>query len=423
MKAISAKCLLLIGALSCMSCLWDYDTIDMEMKQFPGTLELISGQFLQHSPEFYYWRIWDREQKLQTADSLHWYDDIAVAYDKLGQSEDAIRIMTEVYQRDSLRYESLANLGTFYIHNGQYEKGLAFLEEAIKINPDAHFGRERYQILLVRYLLSISWDQQKKLPLQTDVFRLFYGDKPHYIADYIQYMPPSGKRSYFAETAQQEQVPGYYEFVLADFRKRAKGQTEKVAWVLPEEEMQKAIAGISGMLRFGNAESPVLLDALGSLLSRLNDEEESHRHLAIISFIRAGVLSGNPKIQAAYEEKILRLMKGMGAKANDPISLYQASLQRELDTASKLKTEVQQNEIAWILAGKNPETEFAKAYYRSPKVKQSDWAYALKHKSNKEWHRKIRQHRAVEIERIDWKPPKTEISIDPKVVSYLDQRV
>ncbi|MEL6842776.1 MAG: hypothetical protein AAFP02_06135, partial [Bacteroidota bacterium] len=87
------------------------------------------------------------------------------------------------------------------------------------------------------------------------------------------------------------------------------------------------------------------------------------------------------------------------------------------------KTEVQQNEIAWILAGKNPETEFAKAYYRSPKVKQSDWAYALKHKSNKEWHRKIRQHRAVEIERIDWKPPKTEISIDPKVVSYLDQRV
>ena len=35
------------------ACPWDYDTIKRERTRFPGTLELITGKFLRHSPEFY----------------------------------------------------------------------------------------------------------------------------------------------------------------------------------------------------------------------------------------------------------------------------------------------------------------------------------------------------------------------------------
>lgn len=51
------------------------------------------------------------------------------------------------------RYETAANLGTFYLHAGIFKKVLAYIEKALKINPDAHFGREKYQKLLVEYII------------------------------------------------------------------------------------------------------------------------------------------------------------------------------------------------------------------------------------------------------------------------------
>jgi hypothetical protein len=40
-----------------VACLWDVDTLRMERSRFPSVLELITGKFLRHSPEFYRWRI------------------------------------------------------------------------------------------------------------------------------------------------------------------------------------------------------------------------------------------------------------------------------------------------------------------------------------------------------------------------------
>ena len=73
------------------ACSWDYDTIKMERTRFPGTLELITGKFLRHSPEFYRWRIADRLKRLETAPSdAALLDDLAVAYDKTGRHDEAI---------------------------------------------------------------------------------------------------------------------------------------------------------------------------------------------------------------------------------------------------------------------------------------------------------------------------------------------
>ncbi len=49
---------LLLPAVA-VACSWDYDTIRRERTRFPGTLELLTGKFLRHSPEFYGWRVAD----------------------------------------------------------------------------------------------------------------------------------------------------------------------------------------------------------------------------------------------------------------------------------------------------------------------------------------------------------------------------
>src|SRR5947207_15309999 len=80
--------------LAVAACLWDYDTLKMERQRFPGTLEISTGKFLRHSPAFYEWRVKDRLAKLEKEPTnLDWHDDLAVAYDKLGQTDKAIEVM------------------------------------------------------------------------------------------------------------------------------------------------------------------------------------------------------------------------------------------------------------------------------------------------------------------------------------------
>ena len=168
--------LVTLNASLLTACLWDSDTRSMEEQAFPDALELITGGFLRHSPEFYEWRI---EQKLavieKSPDRLELYDDLAVAYEKTGQTAKAIEVMEGIESRDPDRYETLANLGTFYIHNGELERGVEYIDKAIAINPDAHFGRERYQKYVVEYVLSKTTDGELTLPLDGESDRYGYG--------------------------------------------------------------------------------------------------------------------------------------------------------------------------------------------------------------------------------------------------------
>src|SRR5262245_42838018 len=149
---------LLAGLLlpsAAVACLWDYDTLKQERARFPGTLELITGKFLRHSPEFYEWRIKDRLAKLKDdPKNLAYHDDLAVAYHKTGQHDKAVETILAKEKIKPGLYETYSNLGTFYILNGEFKKGLPYIDRALEINPDAHFGRERYQKWLVEYALT-----------------------------------------------------------------------------------------------------------------------------------------------------------------------------------------------------------------------------------------------------------------------------
>ncbi|MFK7920455.1 MAG: tetratricopeptide repeat protein [Bacteroidia bacterium] len=412
--------MILLGLIS-MACLWDKDTIEMEFEQFPGTLELISGHFLRHSPEFYYWRIKDREQKLQSTDSLQWHDDLAVAYSKLGNDPQAIAITQAVLKRFPERYESLANLGTFYIHNGQYQEGLAFLKEAVRINPDAHFGREKYQIYLVDYLISIDWPNQKMLPLDVEFGKNLGMGTPHYIADFAQY--DSVYKDMIERSPSRFNNGGlsYYDYVLSQYRKTVDEEARK----LPEDELKKASQGVSGMIKFGNHDSPILLEVLGELLAYNNDMLSAHRHLAIIAYLRAGYLSENLEIQALYQQKVMALKRGVSPDEQKDIQFYQNLLDREVKAAEDLSANIRKDEMDWILAGKDPEKEFAAKYYRSPQSGNTDWSYALrKENKNPDWLKESEKTENKEINRQSWNPQKLNTkSLDSTLKAFVDSEI
>ena len=137
------------------ACLWDWDTLQMERRRFPGTLEMITGKFVRHSPAYYEWRIQDRTKRMRSpAEDPGLADDLAVAYSKLGRHAEGIALLEQVLAAHPDRYETLANLGTIHMLAGDLKVGKEYIDRAIVINPDAHFGREKYQSLLAEYFLT-----------------------------------------------------------------------------------------------------------------------------------------------------------------------------------------------------------------------------------------------------------------------------
>ncbi len=158
------------------ACLWDRDTLRYEAKGLPGIVEVITGRFEREPPLYYELRL-ERVTRELAADPtrLDLYDDAGVACDRLHRGDDAIEWMTrkrasldalpDSQERKDHEYRYHANLGTFLAHrwlrNGADRDAMHDLldardhiQRAIEINPDAHFGRERYQLLAMEWIIA-----------------------------------------------------------------------------------------------------------------------------------------------------------------------------------------------------------------------------------------------------------------------------
>ena len=320
------------------ACLWDYDTLQMERTQFPNSLELITGKFLRHSPEFYRWRIADRKKRLESEpDNLALYDDLAVAYEKIGNHKKANETILLKEKKKPGLYETYANLGTFYIHAGQYRKGLQEIERAISINPRAHFGREVYQKLLVEYVLLAMKDGKLQLPLS-------------------KHVKHERSKNEYGGTS-------FAKFVLA-LRNTPHSHRK------PHEEIDAAIKGILGMMRFGHHDSPVLLEALGDLLSS-DYRQKGAKRLAARAYLKASyaAMSG---LSGDYREFAVRTIKlqTVNSLNQEPLTIQQLEerFRNEQQEADEWYEQIRKDELAWIAAGVNVDAEFSKKYYVDPEI-------------------------------------------------------
>jgi tetratricopeptide (TPR) repeat protein len=341
MKARWVVAVVVVAVLpsAALACLWDYDTLRMERQRFPGTLELITGKFLRHTKEFYEWRVKDRTTKLQSdPNNLAYLDDLGVAYDKTGQHQKAIETALAAERIKPGRYETAANLGTFLIHGGKPEEGLKHIDRAIAINPDAHFGREKYQKYLVEYVLKRRAAGIPKPPLG---------------------VVEPGRRETFAE-----------------FVKSIHQASDPRASFEPER--QAALKGVQGIMKFGRHDSPVLLEALGSLLlyAEHHDPTTDAKRLAARAYLNASYESPDEESKAAYRrmasETIFLQIRGRGTHEQLTLEELEREFQRELAEAREWYEGLRQNELSWIRDGKDPEREFDRLYYEEPTVSTAD---------------------------------------------------
>lgn len=322
------------------ACAWDRDTLLMERLEFPSALELITGKFLRHSRAFYAWRIADRTAKL-AADpkATAAYDDIAVAYDKTGDQGRAIAAMLLKERMAPGLYETYANLGTFLIHGGQLEAGVKVIDLAITVNPNAHFGREIYQKLLVEYVLSgPGVAGGMTLPL-----RSARGDRN---------AQPERARHGFAAFLKSKNVPAG----------------------------KPAVKGVLGMMKFGDHTSPILLEALGDLLLGSTDPFRTTgprldaKQLAARAYLKASYEANTKKLGGAeaYDELAREAVQSqLDPVTQDPLkfSKMERQLSDELREAEAWHQKVVNDEETWIREGKDPEKEFEAKYYKPRSTK------------------------------------------------------
>lgn len=158
------------------ACGWDQDTIWMDARYMNDVVSVLVGRFPRNPPLYYEMRL-ERTKKELAKDpkNLLAYDDAGVACDRLGRPAEAIEWMAKKKaQLDALPespakkealYRYLANLGTFRFHLwlkqgaprdslSDVQRAKELLAEAVLINPDAHFGREKYQVLAMDWILA-----------------------------------------------------------------------------------------------------------------------------------------------------------------------------------------------------------------------------------------------------------------------------
>ena len=227
-SAVLISCLFIALSPSRTSaCLWDHDTIAMENARFPEVIDLIAGNFPRHSREFHEWRVAVSKKHLETNPKfMPGYDDLAVSQHKLGDHAAACETMK---LKESIKpgiYETYSNMGTFLIYAGDLPRSLDFINKALSINRQAHFGREKYQKWLVEWVIA-----GKPLLNELSVSR--------------------GEHNFNSF--------GFSAFVLSK-------QPITARKIMTAPLRQEAIKGVLGMMRFADFDNPILQEALGDLL-------------------------------------------------------------------------------------------------------------------------------------------------------------
>ncbi|MBS1721120.1 MAG: hypothetical protein JST35_11800 [Armatimonadetes bacterium] len=151
--------------------MWDYDTFAEEARGRDDTVGTLLGIYRPYPPFYYEKRIEIMRSKIaanpKDADA---YDNMAVAYARLNRPDEALAAIeskktaigaTPGTTPDWYRFYS--NRGSFYLMKWAgssdkkaalpiLDKGISDIENALKIDVNAHFGREKYQLFYMQWL-------------------------------------------------------------------------------------------------------------------------------------------------------------------------------------------------------------------------------------------------------------------------------
>lgn len=186
----------------------------------PSTYDLAISKLPIHSSAYYQWIIQNNLEKIKNNQiTLDDYDDLAVAYNKIGDKAKAIELLIPLVKENPNRFSSVSNLGSIYLNVGDYENGLKYLKIANTLKPVDSYDREYAQEKVYSYVKS----RHKTIPYSFPIQDI-----------------ESGKN--------------FADFALKDI------PVEK-----QNDEIIRLIFGIENMVRFGNHDAPVSMEVLGDL--------------------------------------------------------------------------------------------------------------------------------------------------------------
>lgn len=162
MRLLLAVALLPAHAVACLN---DRDTLGYELRNKPEVQAALTGRFERNPPVYYEARIKRiRAIEKPTADDV---DDLAVALDRLGRPREGIAALEaarDLRATPESRYRHVANHGTMlahaYLSEGRKDPALLARAEAeitlaLQMKPDAHFGREKVQLEVLRWMRTL----------------------------------------------------------------------------------------------------------------------------------------------------------------------------------------------------------------------------------------------------------------------------
>lgn len=176
----------MLSARLSIGCDWDRDTIKAESRlknEASGRFDIVAAivGYFDRNPSLYYQMRLERMDKesLTSPDKLGLYVDGGVAADRLGKSDIALQWMQRKKTRMLLlenkatkddRYRYYANLGTIHLHKWlkqpapfqareELQKAIQAVNAALQVNPEGHFSREIYQLVLLDWLNDHSNDR------------------------------------------------------------------------------------------------------------------------------------------------------------------------------------------------------------------------------------------------------------------------
>ncbi|MFO7561444.1 MAG: hypothetical protein R6X02_02275 [Enhygromyxa sp.] len=141
------------------ACGWDWETYHAEAKSLPCVHDALLGYWPKHVPEYH-------EARIEAVDhALHWLPNWTEGLDAkglsllhLGRLDEAEAVMQQRHAVAPAAYASHANLGTLYTFTNDFARALEHIDAAMAIEPEAHFGREKYHRALVVFLQRVAAD-------------------------------------------------------------------------------------------------------------------------------------------------------------------------------------------------------------------------------------------------------------------------
>jgi hypothetical protein len=317
-------------------------------------------------------------------------DDLAVGLERVGHSDQAVVVMRRKLDGQKKLglgggelYTSYANLGTVLAHSAarqaiagdadarkQFREGIDFVRESIKVNPQAHFGRERWQAAFYEFMLAAMEKPDclmrfdflgNRLDLSVDDIFKFkdsweggYGSATN--AYYFGYeLNREDRQAYRAYSASLDD-PSHWQ-KLERLRRIITKIGAEEGWKdlpIPSHRepvpFDEPVLGIIGMWRQGGGPSPQFCLALGETMLRVGQ-----RFLAWSAFERASRLADRFWPDPVYQQ----FLRNHCANRQRDIERYETitnvslreAFDKELAYGEGFQKDYQQFEVAKISAG------------------------------------------------------------------------